>query len=58
MNFAFTSIIIFILLAPGYIYIVAYRTSKLCIRKPASDFIKEISIAIIPSFLAHIIGIF
>jgi hypothetical protein len=58
MNFAFTSIFIFILLAPGYLYIVAYRTSKLCIRKSSSDFLKELSLSIIPSFLIHILAIF
>lgn len=58
MNFAFTSIFIFILLAPGYLYIVAYRTSKLCIRKSSSDFLKELSLSIIPSFLVHTLAIF
>ncbi len=57
MNFAFTSIFIFILLAPGYLYIVAYRTSKLCIRKSSSDFLKELYLSIIPSFLIHILAI-
>lgn len=57
MNIAFTSILIFILLAPGFLYLIAYNSSKLSIRDPNKTILKDLTWSIIPSLTIHIIAI-
>jgi hypothetical protein len=55
MNIAFTSILIFILLAPGFLYLIAYNSSKLSVRNPNRNILKDLTWSIIPSLAIHLI---
>lgn len=57
MNIAFTSILIFILLAPGFLSRIAFNSSKLSVRNPNRNLINELTWSIIPSLTIHIIAI-
>jgi hypothetical protein len=55
MNIAFTSILIFIILAPGFIYRTAYNSTKLSVRNPNKNILNELSWSIIPALAIHIV---
>jgi len=57
MNIAFTTVLIFILLAPGFIYRIAYNSTKLSVRNPNKNILNDLAWAIIPSLTIHIITI-
>lgn len=57
MNIAFTSILIFILLAPGFLSRIAFNSSKLSVRNPNRNLINELTWSIIPSLTIHIVAI-
>lgn len=57
MNIAFTSILIFILLAPGFLSRIAYNSSKLSVRNPNKNVLNELTWSIIPSLTIHIVAI-
>jgi hypothetical protein len=57
MNIAFTSILIFILLAPGFLSRIAFNSSKLSVRNPNRNILNELTWSIIPSLTIHIIAI-
>jgi hypothetical protein len=57
MNIAFTSVVIFILLAPGFLSRIAYNSSKLSVSNPNRNIINELTWSIIPSLTIHIIAI-
>lgn len=57
MNIAFTTILLFIILAPGFLARKSYLSSKLSIRDPNKSIINELVSSIIPSFSIHVIFI-
>ncbi len=57
MNIAFTSILIFILLAPGFLSRIAYNSSKLSVKNPQKNILNELTWSIIPSLTIHIIAV-
>lgn len=56
MNVAFTSILIFILLAPGFLSRIAYNSSKLSVKNPNKNILNELTWSIIPSLTIHIVA--
>lgn len=58
MNIAFTSILLFIIIAPGFLYRIAYHSSKLSVKDPNRSIINELTWSIIPSIIFHTIAIF
>lgn len=58
MNIAFTSILIFIILSPGFIFKIAYNSSILSVKDPNRNIINELTWAIIPSIVFHTFSIF
>lgn len=58
MNIAFTSILIFLILAPGFLFKISYNSSKLSIKDPNKNLINELTWSIIPSLFLHTIFIF
>lgn len=58
MNIAFTSILLFIILAPGFLFRISYNSSKLSIKDPNRNLINELTWSIIPSIVLHISAIF
>ncbi|AGA76720.1 hypothetical protein [Echinicola vietnamensis] len=57
MNIAFTTILIFLLLAPGFLARIAFFSSKVSIRDRNKNLINELTWSIIPSLTIHIIAI-
>ncbi|WGH74441.1 hypothetical protein P8625_10015 [Tenacibaculum tangerinum] len=57
MNIAFTSIIIFIILAPGFLSRIAFNSSKLSVKNPNRNIFNELTWSIIPSLTIHMVGI-
>lgn len=57
MNIAFTTILLFILLAPGFIARQVYHSSKLSIRNPNKNIVTELTLSIIPAFFIQIIAL-
>jgi hypothetical protein len=57
MNIAFTSVLIFILLAPGFLFRISYNSTKLSIRNPNRNIVNELTWSIIPSLTIHVIAI-
>lgn len=55
MNIAFTSVLIFILLAPGFIFRLAYSSTKLSVRDPNKNILNDLAWSIIPALTIHII---
>jgi|GEM_PF-847607 len=53
MNIAFTTILFFILLAPGYIARTAYSSSNLSVRDYNKNLVNELTWSIIPSLALH-----
>ncbi|WP_294250493.1 hypothetical protein [uncultured Chryseobacterium sp.] len=58
MNIAFTTIIIFIILAPGFLARISYHSSKLSISNPNKNIVTELTLSIIPALILQSIGIF
>lgn len=58
MNIAFTTIIIFIILAPGFLSRTAYNSSKLSISNSNKNIVNELTFSIIPALIFQILGIF
>jgi hypothetical protein len=54
MNIAFTTILLFILLAPGFLARNAYNSSKLSILDTNRNLVNELTWSIIPSLTIHI----
>lgn len=57
MNIAFTTVLIFVLLSPGFLYRIAYNSSKISVRNPNKNILNELTWSIIPSLTIHIICI-
>lgn len=57
MNIAFTSILIFVILAPGFLSRIAFNSSKLSIKNPNKNVLNELTWSIIPSLSIHVIAI-
>ncbi|MBI6118368.1 hypothetical protein [Salegentibacter maritimus] len=55
MNIAFTTILLFIILAPGFIARKTYNSSKLSIRVLNKNVVNELTWSIIPALTLHII---
>ena len=55
MNIAFTTILLFIILAPGFIARRTYNSSKLSIRVLNKNVVNELTWSIIPALTLHII---
>ncbi len=58
MNLAFTTILIFIIIAPGFLSRIAYNSSNLSVRDPNKNIVNELTWSIIPSLTIHIIAVF
>jgi hypothetical protein len=58
MNIAFTSILLFIILAPGFLFRMVYNSSKLSIKDPNKNLINDLTWSIIPSIFLHTFSIF
>ncbi|WP_179022198.1 hypothetical protein [Winogradskyella forsetii] len=58
MNIAFTSVIIFVILAPGFLFRLAYKSSKLSVNNPERNLLNDLTWAILPAFILHILFIF
>lgn len=58
MNIAFTTIIIFIILAPGFLSRIAYNSSKLSVANSNKNIVNELTFSIIPALIFQIVGIF
>lgn len=58
MNIAFTSILLFIILAPGFLFRISYNSSKLSVKDPNRNLINELTWSIIPSIIIHFLSIF
>lgn len=56
MNIAFTTILLFIILAPGFIARHAYRSTKLSINDPNRSIINDLMLSIIPAFLIQFLA--
>lgn len=56
MNIAFTSILIFVLLAPGFLSRIAFNSFKLSVRNPNKNIVNELTWSIIPSLTIHIVA--
>lgn len=57
MNLAFTTVLLFILLAPGYLARRAYKSSKLSVKVLNKNVVNELTWSIIPALTLHIIFI-
>lgn len=57
MNIAFTTILIFLILAPGFLARIAYNSSKLSINNPTKNIVNELTFSIIPALIFQIIFI-
>lgn len=57
MNIAFTTILLFIILAPGYLSRKAYSSSKLSVRDLNKNIVNELIWSIIPALTLHILFI-
>lgn len=57
MNIAFTTILLFIILAPGFIARSTYNSSKLSVNDTNKNIVNELIWSIIPSLVLHIIFI-
>ena len=53
MNIAFTTILLFIILAPGFIARSAYNSSKLSVNDTNKNIVNELTWSIIPSLTLH-----
>jgi hypothetical protein len=58
MNIAFTSILLFIILAPGFLSRIAYNSSKLSVKDSNRNIVNELTLSILPSLSIHILSIF
>lgn len=57
MNIAFTTILLFIILAPGFLARTAYNSSKLSVKDTNKNLVNELTWSIIPALTFHIIFI-
>lgn len=57
MNIAFTTILLFIILAPGFLARNAYNSSKLSIKDTNRNIVNDLTWSIIPSLTLHILFI-
>lgn len=53
MNIAFTTVLLFIILAPGFIARGAYNSSKLSVNNANKNIVNELTWSIIPSLALH-----
>lgn len=58
MNIAFTSILLFIILAPGFLFRISYNSSKLSVKDPNRNLVNDLTWSILPSIILHTISIF
>jgi hypothetical protein len=58
MNIAFTSILLFIILAPGFLFRISYNSSKLSIKDPNRNLVNDLTWSILPSIILHTFSIF
>jgi hypothetical protein len=58
MNIAFTTILLFLILAPGFLARNAYNSSKLSVKDTNRNIVNELTWSIIPSLTLHIFLIF
>lgn len=58
MNIAFTSILLFIILAPGFLFRISYNSSKLSVKDPNRNLINDLTWSIIPSIVLHTLSIY
>lgn len=57
MNIAFTSILLFLILVPGFILRLSYRSSKYSVKNLNRGFISELTYAIVPAILLQFLAI-
>lgn len=57
MNIAFTTILLFVILAPGFLARIAYNSSKLSVSNPNKNIVNELTFSIIPALIFHILFI-
>lgn len=57
MNIAFTTIIIFIVLSPGYLFKTAYSSSKLSVKDSNRNLLNDLTWSILPSLIIHVVTI-
>ncbi|MPT35243.1 MAG: hypothetical protein E2604_09160, partial [Flavobacterium sp.] len=55
MNIAFTTVLLFIILAPGFLARIAYNSSKLSVADSNRNLVNELTWSIIPALTLHII---
>jgi hypothetical protein len=55
MNIAFTSILIFIILSPGFMFKIGYNSTNYSVKDPNRNIVNELTKAIIPSIIFHIL---
>jgi hypothetical protein len=58
MNIAFTSILLFIILAPGFLFRISYNSSKLSVKDPNRNLVNDLTWSILPSIILHTFSIF
>lgn len=54
MNIAFTSIVLFLILAPGFVYRLSYTSSRLSLRRYNRNIVNELTWSIIPSIILQV----
>ena len=58
MNIAFTSILLFLIIAPGFIFKLSYNSTKLSIKHAELNLINELTQSIIPAFCIQVLVLF
>lgn len=55
MNIAFTSIVIFFILAPGFLFRISYHSSHLSIRSRRNNLVNSLALSIIPGIVIQVL---
>jgi hypothetical protein len=58
MNIAFTSVLLFIILAPGYLFRTSYKSSELSIKDSNRNIVNDLTWSILPSIIIQTFFIF
>lgn len=58
MNLAFSTILIFLILAPGFLFRISYNSTRLSVKKRDITIINELTSSIIPSIIFQVIFLF
>ncbi|OQD44104.1 hypothetical protein BUL40_00685 [Croceivirga radicis] len=58
MNLAFSTILIFLILAPGFVFRISYNSTRLSVKKKDVTLINELTSSIIPSIIFQVIFLF